>query len=313
MPTKKKNDTTINESNNDYTNTDSESVLAKSDDGTIQITLTFPFDQIDKLRQETLLELAKDVEIPGFRKGKAPLTKVSEKISQNSLIEKTLSKILPKAFGDAIRKHKINPTVYPKFELIKATDGEDWQVRAITCEFPKIDLGEYKQEISNIAKTSDIWTPDKGDLSKTADKKPTRDEIEQNIVKILVKNAKIQIPKVLIDEEINSRLSKLLERIEKLGITLEGYLASIGKTVDQLRTDYHTQAEEAIKLDFILIKIAELEKVVVTEAEIESAIQASSTADPKIIERLNTPDQRRIIETILKRRKVIDNLASLAS
>jgi hypothetical protein len=34
----------------------------------------------------------------------------------------------------------------------------------------------------------------------------------------------------LIDEEVNSRLSKLLERIEKLGLTLESYLSSIGKT-----------------------------------------------------------------------------------
>jgi len=45
----------------------------------------------------------------------------------------------------------------------------------------------------------------------------------------LLRNIKIEIPKLLIEEEVNTRLSQLLERIEKLGLDLEKYLQTIGK------------------------------------------------------------------------------------
>ena len=69
-----------------------ESVIAKSDDGTIQITFTIPYKEIQKSREEAALELGKDIEVPGFRRGMATLEKVIEHIPQNTLLEKTLSK-----------------------------------------------------------------------------------------------------------------------------------------------------------------------------------------------------------------------------
>jgi FKBP-type peptidyl-prolyl cis-trans isomerase (trigger factor) len=288
------------------------SVIARSDDGTIQITLTIPFSDIKISRKEVVGELGKDIDVPGFRKGKAPLEKIIEKIPQNTLIEKTISKLLPKAFSDAIKEHKITPSVYPKFEVVKATDGDDWQVRAFTCELPEIDLGDYKKEIKGSSKTKVIWTPSstKAKADKP-DKEPTREEKEQDVLKILLEKVAIKIPKILTDEEVNSRLSKLLERIEKLGLTLESYLASLKKTAEQLREEYRSQAENSIKLDFILTKIAEKEDIKVTEPEISAAIAVSASTDPTLSEKLKNPDQKRLIETILKRRKVLDTLINL--
>jgi len=288
------------------------SVIARSDDGTIQITLFISYLDIEKSRKEVVDELGKEIDVQGFRKGKAPAEKIIEKIPQNTLIEKTISKLLPKAFSSAVKEHKITPSVYPKFEVIKATDGEDWQVRAFTCELPEIELGDYKKEIKGSSKAKVIWTPSSAkDLKDSPDKEPTREEKEQEVLKILLEKVTVKIPKILTDEEVNSRLSRLLERIEKLGMNLESYLSSLGKTAEQLREEYRTQAESAIKLDFILTKIAENEGVKVTDTEIEAAIQASASTDPSLSEKLKNPDQKRLIETILKRRKVLDSLISL--
>jgi FKBP-type peptidyl-prolyl cis-trans isomerase (trigger factor) len=287
------------------------SVIAKSDDGTIQITLTVPYPIIDKARKTAAEELGKDVEVAGFRKGKAPLEKIIEKIPQNTLIEKTLSGLLPKAFSEAIKEHKITPSVYPKFEVVKATDDEDWQIRAFTCELPMIDLGDYKKEIRGYSKAKAIWTPKQGDPKEGEQKEPTREEKEQEVLKILLEKITIKIPKILTDEEVNSRLSKLLERIEKLGVSLESYLSSLGKTAEQLREEYRSQAENSIKLDFILTKIAEEEGVKITDLELDNAIKASEESDPSLSEKLKNPDQKRLIETILKRRKVLDSLVNL--
>ena len=51
----------------------SDAVLAKSADGTIQITFTIPWKEILQNRTKAAEELGKNLDIPGFRKGKAPL------------------------------------------------------------------------------------------------------------------------------------------------------------------------------------------------------------------------------------------------
>jgi FKBP-type peptidyl-prolyl cis-trans isomerase (trigger factor) len=87
-------------------------------------------------------------------------------------------------------------------------------------------------------------------------------------------------------------------------------LTSIGKTPQTLREEYATQSRNTIALDLILNKIAEEQKIVSSESQIDSAIKASS-ADPKLAEKLNTPEQRRLIASVLTRRTTLDYLVSL--
>lgn len=280
-------------------------VLAKSDDGTIQITFTIAFGKIKKAREKVALEIGKNIEVPGFRKGKAPLTKILEHVPQNTLLEKTLSKILPELFAKTIKEHKIKPAIYPKFELISAKDNEDWQIRAITAEIPDIKLANYKEKIKGALRSENLWKP--GDDKK---KEPSREEKEQLVIKSLLENIKFDIPNVIIENEANSRLSKLLEQIEKLGLSLDSYIASINKTANQVRSEYERQAKEAVTLDLILAKIAQKEDIKVSESELNAAIGASS-ADPKLAKELDTPERRKLIESVLLKRHALNKLISL--
>ena len=280
-----------------------QSVIARSDNGNIQITFTIPFKAINKSRKRAALELGKDISIPGFRKGKAPFAKILEHVPENTLLEKTLSQILPDLFSDAIKKHKIAPAIYPKFELISAEEGKDWQVRATTCEFPEFELGNYKKAVAGA-------TPSSAKNKKQKAKKPlTRAEKEQKVIETLLDSIKIKVPKKLIEEEVSSRLSQLLQRLEKPGLTLESYLGSIKKTVDELKREYEKQAKETVSLDLILAKIAEKEKIVVEEKHIDEAINASS-ADQSLAKELDTPEKRRFIQTILKKRFTLNKLVA---
>lgn len=285
------------------------SVLSKSDDGGIQITFTIPFSLIDKEREESLKEYARDIEVPGFRKGMAPLEKVREKVPADSLIEHTLGHILPHALSEAIVEHKIKPAIYPKFELVSAKEGEDWQVRAVTCELPEIELGDYKKTISGAIRANSLWTPEtaKAAAGKPA---PTPEDKQQEIIAALLQTVKIKIPQILIEEEVNARLANLLDRIEKLGLTLESYLASLGKTPENLRGEYAITANSTITLDLALEKIAEEQKITAQETKIDEIIKSSSE-DAKIQEKLNTPEQRRLVAGIIRRRAALDYLTSL--
>ncbi len=286
-------------------------IVAREDNGNIQITLTIPYKDVLEAKTNALEEIAKNTEVPGFRKGNAPVSQVEKHVSENKVLEKALGKILPKAFSDVIEKEKIKPIIYPKFELISAKENENWQVRAITCELPEADLKDYKKIISDESKSKSIWTPEKGDPKRDEDKKEnTPEEKEQEVIKILLDKIKIKIPKILIDQEVDNRLAQLLDRIEKLGLNLESYLASVGKNPEILRKEYEIQAQNTIALDLILQKISVEEKIDVQDKEIDELIKATS-ADPKLAESLNTPEQKRFIRSIILKRKALESLVSL--
>jgi FKBP-type peptidyl-prolyl cis-trans isomerase (trigger factor) len=229
-----------------------------------------------------------------------------QKISESTIIEHTLQHILPSLLAEAIREHKLRPAIYPKFELIKANPNEDWEVRAVTAEIPEAKLGDYKDKITSQAKSNAIWTPGKGDEKKEV----TPQDKEQLVVKTLIETVDITIPAILIEEETNARLSQLLEKIERLGLNLDSYLASVGKDVNKLREEYEAQSRETLKLDIVLNQIAQEEKISIPESDVTAAIQASA-GDPSLAERLNTPEQRRVVESILRKRAALEKLTSL--
>ncbi|KKS95449.1 MAG: Trigger factor [Microgenomates group bacterium GW2011_GWC1_43_13] len=286
------------------------SVIARETDGNIQITFTVPFSVIRKEEDETLKEFAKDAEIPGFRKGMAPIAKVAEKIPQSKIVEHSLGHILPKALSEAVTENNLKIAVYPKFELISAEEGKDWQVRGITCELPEVNLGDYKKAVQGAFRASTLWTPDKG---KPEEKKElSAEQKEQVVIKTLLENVKITIPAILIEEEADSRLSNLLSRLEKLGLALETYLSSIGKKADDLRADYANQAKDAIALDLILTKIAQEKDIKVDPKDVDSAMgvaQVSKTSENGTPE--DPEGRKRLLESILKRRGALDFLIKL--
>lgn len=286
------------------------SVIARESDGNIQITFTISSAVVKKAEEETLKEFAKETEIPGFRKGMAPIAKVAEKIPQSKLIEHSLSHILPKALAEAVSENRLKIAVYPKFELISAEEDKDWQIRGVTCELPEVILGDYKKVVEGASRASTLWTPDKGKPEEK--KEPTREEKEQVVIKALLNNVKITIPKILIEGEADSRLSNLLARLEKLGLALESYLASIGKKPEDLRADYANQAKDAIALDLILTKIAQDQGIAVDPKEIDAALgisQAAKSGKSEAPEDLES--RKRLVESILKRRAALDFLIKL--
>lgn len=268
------------------------SVVSREDNGNVSIIFTIPSDIVLKAQDEALEHLGADIEVAGFRKGKAPLDKVKEKINPSKLIEHALGHLLPEALGKAMEEHKLKLALYPKYELVKAEEGKDWEVKAISCELPEVKLGDYKEKIAGELRSASL----KGEL--------TKEQKEEIILKWLIDNTPLTIPSVLIEEEANSRISQLLARLEKLGLALENYLASVGKKAEDLKADYAKQAKDAISMDLILNTIALNENVKISSEEIDNAIKATGN-------QTGDDSQRLLVESILKRRGALDKLLTL--
>ncbi len=262
------------------------SEFKRVDDGGIELIFTIPSQIIKTTKDEVLKEFQKDAVVAGFRKGMAPIAKVEQIAKDEELTEHILSHVLPAAFVLSVEEHKFNPAIYPKYDAVKITssknvaDDTEWQIKAITCELEKIAL------------------------PKDLKKKLKKDEKDQNVlIKSLLEVVNLKLPKMLIDEEVNARLSQVLDRIEKLGLTLEGYLKSVGKTPDSLRAEYEVQAKDAISIELILNQVANEEKIEVSEKEIDDFIKTTGEDVAKV-----EKEQREVLKRVILRRKALEIL-----
>ena len=235
--------------------------------------------------------------MPGFRKGKAPKKLLEEKLDKARVREEVLRKLLPKSYIEAVEEHKIKPIMDPRIHVEgELIEGKDWQFHAVTCEMPEVNLYGYKEEIKKITAKSKIVVPGKEpELPKFDD-----------IVKALLESTKITIPRILIEREADRLLSQTLDEIKRLGMTLDQYLSSTGKTAETLRAEYAGKAQADIKLEFALQKVAETEKITVDEAEITKTIENARPEEKQGLE-----SNRYLLASIIRQQKTLDYLKGL--
>jgi FKBP-type peptidyl-prolyl cis-trans isomerase (trigger factor) len=281
------------------------SALNKLQDGSLELTITVPWPKVENSYQKVLEKIAKQTTVKGFRKGKAPVKIVEKEVGKQKIFEETLKEILPQAYLEAIKEHHLKPIVNPQITLLKAEENKDWQFKALTCELPLVELGNYKEYVKKALAAEKIWVPGK-------DKKPEKEGESEKIDKIfkaLLENAKVDLPKILVEDEVNRMLSRLIDQTARLGLTVEQYLASTGKTSEQIKNEYQNQAQETLKLELILSSIADEEKIQITEEEVQKMIEAIPEEETK--KSFQTPEQKIYLIQILRKRRVIDNLAKL--
>lgn len=278
------------------------SALQKQPNGTIQITVTIPLSVVKKTWDEVIESAVKNAEVAGFRKGMAPRHLVEEKLDKTKIQEGVLKKLLPQYYIEAIKEHNINPIMSPKIHVEKLEDpqslGESkgWQFTALTCEAPNVDLNGYKDKIKSITIKSKIVIPGKENQAPKF----------EDIVKALTDSVKVDVPGILLTSEADRLLAQTLDEIKKLGLTLDQYLQSTGKTPEGLREEYVKKAKNDITLEFALQKIAQDEHITVEEKEIEEAIQKAKDS-----ERKNLENNRYLLANILRQQKTLDFLKNL--
>ncbi|MCL5438788.1 MAG: hypothetical protein M1268_02260 [Patescibacteria group bacterium] len=288
------------------------SAIEKLQDGTIKLTLTIPFSDVTKTKEEVIGLFVAESELPGFRKGKAPKKLVEEKIDQEKVREEILKRLLPKAYSEAVKDHNLRPIINPQIHIHQIEESKDWIFVALTCEAPEINLGNYKDEIKKLTAKSKIIVPDREPFDKLRarpfDKAQGKQEVNfDEIVKELLTNATVKIPKIIVDQETDRLLAQTLDEVKKLGLTLEQYLSSTQRTPQDLRAEYVKKAEDDIKLEFVLQKVAQDEKISVSEKEIDEAIQKAKDEN----ERKNLEANRYLLASILRQQKTLDFLRNL--
>ncbi|MBI3366802.1 trigger factor family protein, partial [Candidatus Roizmanbacteria bacterium] len=118
--------------------------LKKLPKKTIEITLTIPKVDIEKEREITFSKLQKEFTVEGFRKGNVPKNIAEKHLSKETIYQELLKSLLSNIYEEIVKKESLQPIVSPKIDLIKAKEGDDWEIKITIAEKPTIDLGAYK-------------------------------------------------------------------------------------------------------------------------------------------------------------------------
>lgn len=108
-----------------------------------------------------------------------------------------------------------------------------------------------------------------------AKEKQTR-EIEKKRIEIvdgIIDGSIIDLPDMLVDFELDKMMQQFAHDISMMGHTMQDYLKKIDKTEESLKTEWRINAEKRAKMQLILDKIAEQEKLAPTDEEIQSETQ----------------------------------------
>ena len=108
--------------------------------------LTFSVDQaqIEKGLKQAFDKVKKNLNVPGFRKGKVSRQVFNRMYGEEALYEDALNAVLPEIYEAAIKESGIDPVSQPKIDVESMNKGEDWVVTAEVTVKPEVKLGEYK-------------------------------------------------------------------------------------------------------------------------------------------------------------------------
>jgi len=280
--------------------------------GKVRLEITVENKQVEEAFNIALEELAEEVEIKGFRKGEAPLTKVEKAIDPGRLNGRVINKLVPDAYQKAIQEKDLKPAANPRIEIKKFARGNEFVFEAVTAEIPEVELGNWKTILKKLGEKPEIETAATITQAESkAEKEPEKPKISpQQVLEALREEIDLEIPEMMVEDEVSRMLTRLYDRLDALGMEPEEYLQNKNLTQEELRKNYEKEARKLIKNEFILSKLGEELEIEVSDKEVKEAIQA--TQDEKARESLESEANKSYIRAILRKNKIIAKLLKVA-
>ncbi len=207
------------------------------------------------------------------------------------------------------------------FDVTFPDDYPEESMRAKPVHF-HAELKELREKV--LPEADDAFAQSMGDFANVAEmREEIRHRLERNaidrarhefadrIIDYAVANSTIELPDVLIDQEVEVMHDEFRTSIARQGITEEAYLRVVGKSEQDLHADFRPQAEKRVKTLLVLSKIGDLEGITVSDDDVEAEVQRGReryAGDRKLIAYLESERGRSFIRSTLRRSVVVERL-----
>jgi len=218
--------------------------------------------------------------------------------------------------------------------LVGATAGEERAFElAFPADYPDDDLrgktGAFSARVSQVAEK--ILPPLDDEFAKTvgvatlvdldkavrgelahASFHEGRDAAAEKLLAHLLDSSTVEVPEVLIADELDHLIADLKGRVKDQGLSWEQFLLQARKTEDEIRADWRATAERRAKSLLVLDALAKKENVTISSTELaqEVALTPLAQQDPQA---LRNPAVLGALARSMRNRKLIDKLIGLDS
>lgn len=208
---------------------------------------------------------------------------------------------------------------FPKDHFNKMLAGALAGFTATVKEVFELRLPELNDEfaksvgIESVEKLKELL---RKNLQEEQDRK-TDEAIEIELLQKLVSGSRFsEIPELLVNEEVRRMVAELQHNAEERGMRMEDYLASLKKSLDDIKFDFIPRAMDRIKTAVIIKELGSRENVSVTDAEVEAEqdkiLDSLRPGDAETRARVASPEYKEYIAVQMKNRKTLEALKAKA-
>ena len=190
-------------------------------------------------------------------------------------------------FEDQLIGHKSGDKVdvnvsFPKDYHVEDLAGKPVVFKVKIHEVKQTKLPELDQDFFEDLNMEGIDSKEKLESQvkeniKTRKEAQADDKYIDELLEKISENTEVDIPYTMVDDEVNHMIEHFKEHIMMQGITIEQFYQLTNSSEDKLKEEYKDEALKRIKNRLIIEKIIEVEKIEVTDEEVEAKVEELAT------------------------------------
>ena len=186
--------------------------------------------------------------------------------------------------------------------------------KVTTTTVPAMD-DEFAKDVSEFDTLEELKADIRAKALENAEKQAAS-AFEQACVDKAAENCTVDMPKALIEAELDNQMERFAYQLQMSGYSVEAYAKMMGGDMNTMRNAFRPAAEKQAKIDLTLAKIFEVEGLTVTDEDIAAEYDALAEKYSLELEKVKTMVSLEEIRTNLETRKavkvIVDNAVAVA-
>ncbi|MCR4305833.1 MAG: hypothetical protein NUV73_01990 [Candidatus Daviesbacteria bacterium] len=280
--------------------------------GTDIIPIDYPkYDLLSFIKGQQLQFKATITNRPAVTVGEYKTIKVT-KPAPKAVTEEEVQKVIE----DLFKRWKARPGVQPAGDAGQQNGGQAGSINfqggqpAASANGQAGEAGpddEFARAMGALS-LSDLKSKIRKDLEANVSYNNELD-YEEAILQEIEKMTTVELPEILIQDELNRMLVSLQRRVADMGLLLEDYLKSQGKTLEQIKEEWRVQAEKNVRMELGLAEVARMENVTISDAELQAEVD--KIQDAKIKQQFEAQEPRLHLRHALRQTRTLDLLKKM--
>ena len=231
-------------------------------------------------------------------------------LGQERLIPGFEANLVGLKVGDGTEFDITFPDDYPETELAGAAARFEVQLRELREKvLPDLDA-DFLSTLGDFADFDALRADIKARLERNALDR-ARHGFADRIIEYAVANSTLDLPAVLIDQEVEVMHDEFRGTLARQGITEEAYLKAVDKTDADMHAEFRPGAEKRVRTLLVLSQVAEVEGVTVPDIEVEAEVARGRERypdDARLQTYFDSERGRAYIRSTLRRSRVVEGL-----